>query len=168
MNLTQLIWMFLLFIAVIDLRDNKIPNVLLILILTASTFEKAAQSNAYSLIGWSVIACAISFLGALCFFFLKVMAPGDVKLIGVIGYWLGWGNLLSAYFWIAIASVVVGVGVIAYKHRVRRKILLKEGVGESASHASIENMTPSAVTLKMPYAPVITLGLLLFYSVGSL
>lgn len=103
------IWIVLFAVAVSDAKEHRIPNTLLLIILFLDLINKLFIIQDYPLLLWSVGTGITCFICALILYFLKVMAPGDVKLLGVVGFWLGPEHITQAVFWIAISSVVVGI-----------------------------------------------------------
>jgi len=105
MNL--LIWTVLFAVAVSDAKEHRIPNTLLLAVVVLVFINIVFLIQDFSLLFWSFITGITCFICALLLYFLKVMAPGDVKLLGVVGFWLGSEHITQAIFWIAVSSVVV-------------------------------------------------------------
>ncbi len=110
MVISLFIWIVLIAIGVSDAKTHRIPNQLLILLLVSlclSTFMQTQQAL------WSVFldnsaAFAMAFIFALALYLLRVMAPGDVKLIAVIGFYLGTSELVNYFYSVCLMSAFVG------------------------------------------------------------
>jgi prepilin peptidase CpaA len=97
------------------------------------------------------------------------MAPGDVKLLGVVGFWLGWGNLIDATLWIALSSVLIGL-LYAIMNRAESGSSIKQLVSKysmiaaygSSSQAAISSGEKIERKLRMPFAPVVVIGLAMY------
>jgi leader peptidase (prepilin peptidase) / N-methyltransferase len=133
---------FLVPIAVIDLDVKRIPNA-----LTGPAAILAVALGALLDPGHLPEQLAAGF-GALLFFYLpalihkKGMGMGDVKLVGVLGLYLG-RAVAPAIFIALILGVVVGAGVVAMK-----------GVSDGRR-------------TKIPFGPFLALGGLIAFFVGD-
>lgn len=165
------IWVLLFVVAVSDAREHRIPNYLLLSILALSLIDKAFFIQDYTLLLFSFITGITCFIVALILYFLKVMAPGDVKLLGVIGFWVGSEYILDSVFWIAVASVVVGVFYALLKiaedpeqfSTLKNKYSMLFQYGASSTKA-LESPKKMSEHYRMPFAPVVVIGLALnFY-----
>jgi leader peptidase (prepilin peptidase)/N-methyltransferase len=133
---------FLVPIAVIDLDVQRIPNA-----LTGPAAILAVALGALLDPGHLPEQLAAGF-GALLFFYLpalihkKGMGMGDVKLVGVLGLYLG-RAVAPAIFIALILGVVVGAGVVAMK-----------GVSDGRR-------------AKIPFGPFLAIGGLIAFFVGD-
>ncbi|WP_375752961.1 prepilin peptidase [Vibrio sp. HN007] len=151
-------WSILFLIALYDLKENRIPNYCLLILVVLYVVDGFVNPIPLNETGMNIVASFAMFGSCLILFFLGVMAPGDVKLMGVLGYWIGWGNLLDVSFYILIASGVLGLLFIlgdvvnpASKYRNLLLFLDKEGRKEFFSKDN----------LRMPFAPSVFLGIAL-------
>lgn len=114
-----LLLIFILAIAAgYDLVTLRIPNWLNALI--ALSFLASALIGGLSLsdIGLHLGAGAVLFVCALAFAFLGQMGGGDVKLIGAIGLWLGFGPPLTLFLMTAaLLSLVFALALIVIRLR---------------------------------------------------
>jgi prepilin peptidase CpaA len=129
-----------------------------------SSIIKLYHPHALEVIAWSLASGAVFFLFSLVFYFIKILAPGDVKLLGVVGYWLGWGHFGDVLFWISFSTVVVGcLYLIIYCSK--QDIPLKSLVLNYSSLFSLGKANSSSISigtdLVMPFAPVVVIGLAL-------
>ncbi|MDG3087327.1 prepilin peptidase [Vibrio hannami] len=153
------IWSTLFLVALYDLKENRIPNYCLLLLIVLYVIDALISFSSWSEIGMNLVAAATMFFSCLVLFFVRVMAPGDVKLMGVLGYWIGWGNLLDSSFYILISSGVLGILFIlgdlvnpASKYRNLILFLDKDGRKEFLTKDN----------LRMPFAPSVFIGLALY------
>jgi len=166
-----LIWMVLFTVAVSDAKEHRIPNIGLLIILALAFVNKTFSLQDFSLLFWSFIAGLTCFICALVFYFLKVMAAGDVKLLGVVGFWLGVSHIYQAIFWIAISSVVVGLFYALLrlaqapdtgKETLNKYSLLAlYGVSEAKVGGSYK--IEADKRFRMPFAPVVVLGIAVYF-----
>lgn len=166
-----LIWIVLFAIAVSDAKEHRIPNVGLLVILTLVFINKAFLLQDFSLLFWSFIVGLACFICALVLYFLKVMAAGDVKLLGVIGFWLGANHIYQAIFWIAISSVVVGLLYallrVAEAPGSAKATLSKYSIlalyGASETKLVGTKKMNKGERYQMPFAPVVVLGIAIYF-----
>jgi prepilin peptidase CpaA len=155
-------------IAVSDAREFKIPNKWLLMILLLSFFIKVLDSKSLTVLMYSLLAGLIFFIGGLALYFLGAMAPGDVKLLGVVGFWLGWGELISAMQWIAVATVVVGsfyalmqVAITGHKIKSSMEYYVTYLASKKILKSSSTEVMTNTDKLVMPFAPVVVIGVAL-------
>lgn len=159
------IWGLLIVIAIFDLKENRIPNKYLLLIIFFTSMLKLTSQEAIStsfINGF--LGASIMFSGALILHLIKALAPGDVKLLGCIGYLVGWGNLTTTSYWLVIASgmisalfglfMVAGEGAII---RSKKDYYLSLFLGGSSNFFHGD----TGGKLRMPLAPSVVVGLAL-------
>lgn len=161
-----LIWIGFVVTAVCDAREHRIPNLFLVIILGLCAVEKSLSVNPLDNLLWASVAGLCFFAGSLLLHLIGVMAPGDVKLLGVVGFWLGWGDLRGALFWIAVSSIAIGL-LYALINRVGNggsmKLLLTKYTMLVAY--GTKTLEPRKLRerveqkLRMPFAPVVVIGL---------
>ncbi|GMQ46378.1 A24 family peptidase [Vibrio sp. 10N] len=162
MNLA--IWTLLFLIVVYDLREQKIPNKLIVLLalivfLSLLSNEGFGTEQALSSIGGAAFALAIG----LVLYGLGVFAAGDVKLIAVLSMWLGYSNVGNFY----ISSVFCG-GVISIFFLLERLSQSNTTFRESINSYITSNVygriqrskTVNPIVIKVPFAPAIVSGLI--------
>ncbi|MGR5278015.1 A24 family peptidase [Vibrio rotiferianus] len=150
-----LVWGVLLAIGVSDAQRHRIPNkfVLVLLLVVVASLTSPPSTDWIDHVKGGVVTFFICF----GLFMLRVMAGGDVKLLAVIGVWLGLSRIGDAMIWIILAGGVVGLFYAALNiasndkslsHQVRGYCLRKATPGlRHESH------------LVIPFAPVIVIGL---------
>ncbi|USD33059.1 MULTISPECIES: A24 family peptidase [Vibrio] len=170
MNL--LIWIVLFAVAVSDAKEHRIPNSFLLVITGLAIIEKTFISQDLSLLFWSFITGITCFICTLLLYFFKLMSPGDVKLLGVVGFWLGSEHITQAIFWIAVSSVVVGVFYallrIAESPEKAKALFNKYSLlamyGESGSKVVGGSFKRKMSDhYRMPFAPVVVLGIAIYF-----
>ncbi|PMM11517.1 hypothetical protein BCT61_06560 [Vibrio breoganii] len=155
---------FLAVIAVSDISENKIPNKVLVCWLGVQTVVIISSH-----IGFlnSLLGAVFLFSVSLLFYIIKAMSAGDVKLLGVLGYAIGWNLSLSFLFWLIISS-----GMIALFYLARNLSLL--GISnpfyfftdprmftKNNDISSNSNISRYNQKLTMPFAPCVAVGLAL-------
>jgi len=150
-------WGILLVIAISDLKDNKIPNKLVVFLFFSLFFNRLiiGIDDWYS----AFFGGLVVFFSGLVFYLLKAMAAGDVKLLAVIGFWVGWGNLLETSYYILLAAAVVGCLYFIHNQIYQRANVSLSNLILSANK-STRKYADYTVT-KMPLAPAIAIGLAL-------
>jgi len=167
--MSYLIWLGFIVVAVTDARENRIPNLHLLIILALCILDKGLSATPVDALLWSSVAGLCFFFSSLLLHLIRVMAPGDVKLLGVVGFWLGWGNLIDATLWIALSSVLIGL-LYAIMNRAESGSSIKQLVSKysmiaaygSSSQAAISSGEKIERKLRMPFAPVVVIGLAMY------
>ncbi|WGV99772.1 prepilin peptidase [Vibrio sp. YMD68] len=166
-----LIWAGWLVIAITDARENRIPNIALLYLLVLTIAYQSFSHDPLLTIGGSLVAGLVMFLGGFALYIARAMAPGDVKLLGVVGVVMGWGQLLDTVFWIAISSVLVGLLYGSMRmaedpklfQQMIRKYTMILSYGRAYGRGSkVEGdmlAKSNAQMLRMPFAPVVVIGL---------
>lgn len=163
MNLA--IWTLLFLIVVYDLREQRIPNKLIVLLalivfLSLLSLEGFGMEQLLSSVGGAAFALAIG----LVLYALGIFAAGDVKLIAVLSLWLGYANVGNFY----VASVFCG-GVISIffllerfsKSNVRFRDIFSTYLVSNIYGRIHKSKAIEPVVIKVPFAPAIVSGLIL-------
>lgn len=155
----------LLFVAtLVDVRERRIPNWLVATGMAGGLafhiFSPQGAGAAFALPG-----IAVGMVTLLPMYAMRVMGAGDVKLMGMIGAFLGMYGVLGA----VLASMVAG-GVLAIAFAVSKRMVpqMLANLRDIVTHHHIQQMTgdirgslPPAPSIgKMPYAVAITAGTL--------
>ncbi|AIU67738.1 A24 family peptidase [Vibrio coralliilyticus] len=165
------IWIVLFAVAVSDAKEHRIPNTFLLIILFLDLINKLFIIQDYPLLLWSVGTGITCFICALILYFLKVMAPGDVKLLGVVGFWLGPEHITQAVFWIAISSVVVGIFFallrLAESPEKAKVLFSKYSLFALYGASGTKMLGPPKQKMsdhyQMPFAPVVVIGIAIYF-----
>ena len=147
---------------VTDLRSHRIPNILLAPALSVALLINTIHGGADGL----VIASAGLVLGVLVFLPLYLVggvAAGDVKLLGVVGSFLGpWGAVIAGLATMMVGAIF-GIVVIAWRI-IRPELELRAtqtpGPPDGSTHVSAD-LTLSRSQERytyIAYAPAIAAG----------
>ncbi len=163
-----LIWTSLVAIAVVDAREHRIPNIGLLIVLILSSLYYLVSPDPVAALVSALLAALVLFVGALLLHIIKVMAPGDVKLLGTIGFVVGWDQCLSTVYWIALTSVIVGILFsavhVAENPHVFKSTLRRYAASTPLDQSSTEKKQSPIFTagkLQMPFGPIVVIGLAL-------
>ncbi len=148
-----LIWPFLFIIGVFDAREQRIPNVWLLMLLSVAI---VASLGSPIDISERIYSFALLFILMLLLYAAGGLAAGDVKLAAVIGYILGWDELASYSWAFAFSCLFIGIMYQLLK-RLTAGVLGYQAVLVSVS---FRNMTPMKTNATyMPLAPVMIVAL---------
>ncbi|MHC6528238.1 A24 family peptidase [Vibrio proteolyticus] len=151
-----LIWSLLVAVGVSDAQKHRIPNnlvlTLLLVVIVSIAIDPAGQIIDH------LIGFLVAFAVCLLLYITRVMAAGDVKLLAVVGLWVGVSQLADTAIWIVLAGGMVGVFYLALFLAESRGTLYQNVVGYVYQKA-----TPGSqkTRLVIPFAPVIVIGLAL-------
>ncbi|HEY9277253.1 MAG TPA: A24 family peptidase [Methylotenera sp.] len=157
-----------------DVRSHRIPNKLVLigvvlglglngLLPTGSGFNSMMPGG----LGWLAALKGLALGGAvlLPMYLLRAMGAGDVKLMGMVGTFLGPGDLIGAVIATFIAGGAMAIVVALWSRQLMSMVqniklmlfgsLLKMNAGQ----LPVMNDLPVSVA-KLPYAVAITLGTL--------
>jgi prepilin peptidase CpaA len=165
---TGLFWgalfaLLLLVAAVVDIRERRIPNVLVaVLLLSGFAFSLTQRPLGEGLLA-SLLGGALGFALFIPFWPLGLIGAGDVKLFAAAGVWLG----PSATWGAALAAALAG-GVLAIFTLVRSRqlggALRRIGLAVASRSAAILTPPPEQVTERpgghVPYGVAIAIGAL--------
>ncbi|MEZ8124800.1 prepilin peptidase [Vibrio splendidus] len=166
-----LFWALLIIVSVYDVEKHRIPNKILILFLFLYFLSVLNSGFSLDALVSSLIGAVVLFCSGLILYFLRAMSAGDVKLLGVIGLYIGWGSLLDVSYYILIAAGIIGTLYLLYNRAnnseitVRRyfeeKLMLVSGIspdikGEPVVHSRYSNK------VTMPFAPSVVIGLAMY------
>lgn len=154
--------LLLLVAAVVDVRERRIPNVTVaVLLLAGLAFSLTTRPVGQGLVA-SLLGGALGFALFIGFWPVGLIGAGDVKLFAAIGVWLGPSTTWTA----AIATVLVG-GVIAAISlvRSRRMSAALQRIGLAVSSRSAAVLAPTSQDVKsspshIPYGVAIAAGAL--------
>ncbi|MGR5318760.1 prepilin peptidase [Vibrio sp. DNB22_19_1] len=179
MHTDVLFWIVLSIIGVSDAKAHRIPNqlalLLLVVILVSCIITVPSELFLPTLLNKSA-SLIICFFASLGLYLLRVMAPGDVKLIAVLGCWLGTAQLTDYLFYVCLMTVFVGPMYWALNRLEKAKQVHISAEPMGSSHYSLAGMavqmemgkqqlkhtvsTGKGLTY-MPFAPILIMGLAL-------
>jgi prepilin peptidase CpaA len=149
----------LLLAAGLDVRSGRIPNPLTLGGLMLGLLLRAlggVDALAHGLLG-----AGLALLLALPFFAVRALGGGDVKLLVVVGAFLGEGRLVGALLLIAILG-----GLIAVVEAVRRGVIVPVVLNSmdmmkrwaTLGHKGTQRSLSSPGAVSIPYGVAIALG----------
>lgn len=146
----------------IDLRSHRIPNLLLLPALGLALMSQMMTGGIDGLIG-ATGGLVLGLAMLLPLYLIGGMAAGDVKLLGVVGSFLGpWGAVVAGMATM-MAGAVIGIAVIIWQRLPSAlesraaQILSSPETGISTTLASRSSRRQNGVTY-IPYAPAIAVG----------
>lgn len=163
-------WIVLLIVAVCDVAQHRIPNRLLLLMVILFFLNLSIQFS-FEQLRLSLIGGCVLFIVGLLLYLLKAMSAGDVKLLGVVGLYAGWGDLQSIGYYIIISSGIVGLTYVLHNF-ANRYYLEAKGCSEqqvtsrdqvtSVSESNLGNQSRYKNKVTMPFAPAVVIGLAMY------
>jgi prepilin peptidase CpaA len=111
----------LMLAAAIDVRQHRVPNAVVIAGLSFATAWNGMHPIT-AMNGWSFAAAGavVGFLCLLPFYLLRAMGAGDVKLMAMVGAFLGPFGALCAALATFVAGGVLAILMLAAKGALRR------------------------------------------------
>ena len=169
------VWFLLLMIAVDDVKEHRIPNRLLLL-ATFFLLVDALASYSSSLEYVHAFAGGIAlFAAGLVLFLVKAMSPGDVKLLFVVGVFVGWGELTEACLYITLAGGLVGLFYLFFnaslnsegfygltKKYLFNRFMWLQGIRVNPQLTDGYCHSRYQAKFTMPFAPSVVIGLAMF------
>lgn len=146
----------------VDIRENRIPNwivaVGLLIGVAYHTLSPAGGGVMFSFLG-----LAIGIAALLPLYAIRAMGAGDVKLMGMVGAYLGAGAGFGAVLATMIAGGILALVASAYKRALPqlvvnlRTMLIQRDIRRMGGACSESLPTPPSVG-KLPYAVAIAAG----------
>ena len=145
-----------------DLMSRQIPNLLLLPALVLALLLNVMNGSIDGLIG-ATGGLVLGLAMLLPLYLIGGMAAGDVKLLGVVGSFLGpWGAVVAGMATM-MAGAVIGIAVIIWQRLPSAlesraaQILSSPETGINTTLASRSSRRQNGVTY-IPYAPAIAVG----------
>lgn len=159
--------------AVIDYRTYRIPNWLTFFGATIGlAINTILPTMLHQGFWWAATGLLIGFFLALPLYLLRVMGAGDVKLIAMVGAFLGGSGIFYAVLCIFITGGVAAIVFGLSKKLFTPMLVNIKAVLQQAVLSGIGGMTPaleiktSQSVGKLPYGVSIALGTL-FYVIAN-
>ncbi len=157
----------LLIAASIDCRTYRIPNWLtgsgMVFGLLYNTIANASWTD--GLLG-AFAGLAVGLLVLLPVYVLRVMGAGDVKLMAMVGAFIGFPDILQAVVCSLVVGGIAAVGVSLYRRAFRRMTVNVFDIVQSMAFAAMagQRPAPSLAAIpsvgKLPYGVSIAVGTL--------
>jgi prepilin peptidase CpaA len=166
---TGVLMTLLIAAAWIDLRTNRIPNLLTLIGIVFATLYNGVYPVYHDQNGWLVAlgGLSIGFIIFIPLYVLKVMGAGDVKLVATVGAFLGPWPTIWAILWSCVAGGIIALALLLWTGNARRAIvniisLIHHNL-QMAPMGHLDFTLPSSVsTGKLPYAVAIAAGTISF------
>ena len=160
--LTAPLVILLIVAAIIDWQTHRIPNELVLIGAVLGVGANAVLPSGGGLVfGVSGMALGLALL--LPLYLLRAMGAGDVKLMAMVGAWVGASGVLSVTLLTLVAGGVLAL-LVAMRNRTLGRALqnvktmfLGTLVSATALHRT-EVVAPVASAGKVPYAVAIAVG----------
>jgi prepilin peptidase CpaA len=153
--------------AVIDWRTRRIPNWLTLGgILYGLAYNAIVPPPLRGGLGWALTGAAVGLVLLLPLYVFRIMGAGDVKLMAMVGAFLGAAATLQALLFTLVAG---GIAAVAYALYHRGALRLARNTGaivQSLAFAALSGTRPAdpvprgASVGAIPYAVSIALGTL--------
>ena len=156
--LSTSVFIFLGIAVLTDLRAHRISNVL---VLAGLACALVIQSWFYGFSGVTVwlTGLAVGFVVFMPFYAFAGMAAGDVKLMAMVGGFLGPTNAFWAAAFSLMAGSVLGILILLYKKQLFRSLQRYWVI--ASLRAYIDPPVDDATRQRFPYAIAILLGSLI-------
>lgn len=160
----ELLLLLVLLLAIVnDLYNRKIPNGLILFGLVGSLIGQLLLPQGFVFTQWAVGV----FAGFICFFplyILRGMAAGDVKLMMVVGGFVGFPLVLTAALYSFVAGGIMAILIVLSKGQFKQlvhniKTILTPLYIRMTSGVDVgNNLTKPLSISRMPYALAISAG----------
>lgn len=147
--------------AVSDAARQRIPNALVLPGMVLGLAANALIPGGIGL-GPAAAGLAAGLLAFLPFFLLRLLGAGDVKLIAMVGAFLGVGHLVGAMLATFVAGGVLALGVAWHAGRLGRMAgnlrLIVFGLLMRTALPGAPTVALPAPSVRMPYGVAIAVG----------
>jgi prepilin peptidase CpaA len=163
---TGFLFIFLTVAAVIDYRTYKIPNWLTVSGMAVGLIcnAAAASSTSYSGLLWAFGGLMLGFFMFLPLYVFRAMGAGDVKLMAMVGAFLGLPDTFYAVITIFIVGGIAALGFAVFNKALGRMLVNVKNVVHSLMFSAIVGSRPNAQIEantsvgKLPYGVSISVG----------
>ncbi|MCZ4373009.1 prepilin peptidase [Vibrio diazotrophicus] len=156
--MSLVIWLLLVIIGVFDAREYRIPNWLVLILLSVSILSSISVTNGNGLFVSNSIALFLMFSLWLPLYIFRIAAAGDVKLAAVLGYIIGWDSLLL--YCICFTFSCIFVGFMYQRIEKMTKGMAYTGYQSVLVSWAFKDMSPlHNQSTRMPLAPVMIIAL---------
>ncbi|WP_042484362.1 prepilin peptidase [Vibrio diazotrophicus] len=158
-------WCTLLVIGVFDAREYRIPNYLVIILFFLNFFSLLIRyfnkdvENVFIIN--SCLGLFVFFVVGMILYFGKVLASGDVKLLSVIGFFVGIKGFFDTFLCIALSCIFVGTMYLLL-NRNSYVSLHFSLISNGDYNRFINSELDSRHITKMPFAPILVIALAMY------
>ena len=162
-NPLLIVLILLLTLAVItDSRTHKIPNTLVLFGLMTSLLGQTWLLQGVGALNW-LLGVGVAFAGFMPLYLTRGMAAGDVKLMMVVGGFLGYPLIITALVSTYIAGGLLAIIYVVFKGQIspllqNLRAMLYGFFIKITTGVSVENTGLHNSVGHMPYALAIALG----------
>ena len=159
---TALLCLLVLVAVFFDVRSHRIPNWLVLTGLVIGIAYHSLMVSGWG-IGFALKGAAVGFCVFFPIYLLRGMGAGDVKLMAMVGAFLGPASTFGAILITLIAGGVLGLVVALSKGALPvmlqnvRFLVTNAAVKAAAGHGPTAEMLPNSAG-KLPYAVAIAAG----------
>ncbi len=166
--MTMILIGLLLVAAWYDYSSYRIPNYLVysgIVVGFILSFLLPIEENGLG-VQFALTGFIIGFLIFLPLYFLRAMGAGDIKLMAMVGTFVGPIQLLDIALYVAIAGGVLGLAALFNKGKHCEHTLSYNQLGSSSGDLASKSETKvtSKVAIKLPYGIAIAAGTFFYLS----
>lgn len=150
-----------------DLRRRRIPNALVLYGLALGLAFHAFAPAGQGLLQGGGLGLAAALLGGLAglalflpFYALRMLGAGDVKLLAMVGVWLGAAAVLQAALWTVLAGALLSLAAMLATGSLRRVGRNLRALAARALPRATGRAIPhqAATTGRLPYGLAIAAG----------
>jgi prepilin peptidase CpaA len=145
-----------------DLRSHRIPNVLVCVGLVAGVVFHVFHSSGWGFL-YAVKGAAVGFALLIPLYALRAMGAGDVKLMAMVGAFLGPLSTVAAVFMSFLAGGLLALAVALWKRALpgviqNTRLMLNHVAVSAVSGGAADLRAAPTTTIKLPYAIAIAAG----------
>lgn len=146
----------------VDIRDHRIPNQLVTIGLLIAVAYHALSPFGHGT-GFTIAGLAVGMLALMPLYVLGMMGAGDVKLMGMVGAYIGTAAVISAVLATLIAGGILALIASAHKRALPQLLcnlqtmLIQRDIRRMGGAGSDLMPAPPSVG-KLPYAVAIAAG----------
>lgn len=162
---TSILFILLVVAAVIDYRSHKIPNWLTVSGLAFGLiYNTAFSSSSHGGFLWAFGGLMFGFLIMLPLYALRVMGAGDVKLMAMVGAFLGIYDTFHAVIAVFIMGGIAALGFALFNKALARMLSNIKNIVQVMLFSAMAGIRPDAQIEvyqsvgKLPYGVSISIG----------